>query len=123
MSKRVEVREGDRWFVASGSLYQKRNGEERHVCHMGGLGVSHWNTAGTSGGENILPQVARAWIEACGGEWAEVAEEKKPEAVKLVAYADAKGLVYIVVEGSDEHKQLISTIQTFRRITIAGVTT
>ncbi len=122
MSKRVEVREGDQWFLCSGGVYQVRGKEERHVCGSASLALSHWNTAGMESGESLPPHVARAWIESLGGEWAEVAEEKKQEAVPVVAYANNEGHVVLAIAGSLQAKANDEE-RRFRRITIAGVTT
>jgi hypothetical protein len=122
MSKRVEVRvkAGDKWGVIGGTLVQIRQSAHRLVASTGVL-LCEWRPTGDDDIHQIDEAVARFWIWRFGGEWAEVAEEKKVQAAKVVYYADCDGEIVTVIEGGECDKRL-ADLATFSRITIAGVT-
>jgi hypothetical protein len=82
MSKRVEVREGDKWLLRGTALNQVRdNTKMRMVAHTNTASVcatiNNWYAYIPHNAENEMnPAIAKAIVIACGGEWAEVAEEK-----------------------------------------------
>jgi hypothetical protein len=128
MSKRVEVREGDGWGIYHGSLWQIRSDDERLVVNNDNVeGQNKFEPIVSGCNSYVASSVARAWIESLGGEWAEVAEEKKPEAVKVAAYAADNGRVDLFVVGTpkQEDAELEAKYRAsyYRSITIAGVTT
>jgi hypothetical protein len=123
MSKRVEVRETDSVIAWCNTLYLARNGEIiSRICDHGAIFNDQSIPDYISAESTTLPtKVARAWIESLGGEWAEVAEEKKAEAKTIHVYADiANELRFFATE------QLQSlhpyTYLGTTTITIAGVT-
>jgi len=134
MSKRVEVREGDTWFVCKTVLFQQRGLSIRFVLDLadsddGSWGKNGFNERGIflwiEGEERhaISSERAKGYIVGSGGEWAEVAEEKK---AKVVAYAADNGRIDLYVEGSEKQKdaeiEANSKACYLRRITITGVT-
>ncbi len=89
MSKRVEVRAGDEFRIAPvGNVWQFRDGRRRCVVCHGVLRCSEWLESFADTWPTMPLAAARAWIESLGGEWAEVAEEKKAEAKTIHVYAD-----------------------------------
>jgi hypothetical protein len=129
MSKRVEVKAGDTWFVCNSVLLQQRGQAIRFILDLadskeGSWGKTGWNTSiDIHWIENevrhaISSERAKGYIVGSGGEWVEVAEEKP---AKVVAHVSEMGAVYLTIEGSEEFKA--SEEANFRRITIAGVTT
>jgi len=128
MSKRVEVREGDRFFTVSGMLLQHRGDVYRTVVDGTNLRSDSWSPVLSKSNPIPLP-VARAWIESLGGEWAEVAEveRQRPQPVYAVDYMHENGTIWRAVSGSRDHNEMEAQIASgrslYRRITIAGVTT
>lgn len=121
MSKRVEVRAGDEFFAYAGDLFKRRGKQTQEVYVGGKINVGYLEPDEDQlEGESILPHVAaRAWIESLGGEWVEVGEEKKAEAVRLVYFAHKSGNVIVAVEGSKDELDFASA-PLYRRITIEG---
>ena len=76
MSKRVEVREGDKWKVdRHGVLYQVRGTQYRPVASTY-VEAKPWIEGLDTRWHHVAPLFAKAAITGLGGEWAEVAEEK-----------------------------------------------
>ena len=123
MSKRVEVREGDRWAVEIGVLIQIRNGKCRDIAGTSML-VRGWQDVHEDDeAYTVLPQTARAWIESLGGEWAEVAEEKPATSGTLTMHvyrlrATEQVLMFTEPATNMPGGQYLGTTT----ITIAGVT-
>ncbi len=124
MSKRVEVREGDKWVVCGNALFQQRGNRDRPIIVRGGF-VDEDFTKDPASGSLIPPPVARAWIESLGGEWAEVAEEKKAtttdKTMHLYEYMDGEIKAFASKNNACENTRW--TYLGTTTITIAGVTT
>jgi hypothetical protein len=97
MSKRVEVKKTDSVIAWCGSLYLARDGRfvrritDGSVFCTDGAMPSYISMEAT----RLPNNVARAWIESLGGEWAEVAEEKAatPYTLTLHVYEASQGSV------------------------------
>jgi len=126
MSKRVEVKKHDGWMVGERhELLQVRGLESREVCYLRTITLGKWHPRHDEPCRVVPDAAARAWIESLGGEWAEVAEEKQPQAVVAVDYMHDNGTIWRCVGNSESHKQVEAEIAAgrspYRRITIAGV--
>ena len=126
MSKRVEVREGDRWEVFAEELYQIRGEKERVVVSNDKVYVEVWGDTYETSGESLPAPVARAWIESLGGEWAEVAEEKPAttttKTLHLYAGPSTPASVFMYDGKLEQVSPGMKYLGT-HTITIAGVTT
>jgi hypothetical protein len=130
MSKRVEVRVGDKFSMWSGALYRKSaSGVVRRVWADGVFELyspitqeSHPAFTSDQASE-LSPKMARAIIESLGGEWAEVAAEKPATTTTLTMHVSeyrCDGLIVLYKSKRDfGNADYLGTTT----ITIAGVTT
>ena len=127
MSKRVEVREGDKFALWSGDLYHMSGGK-LYCIASGGMMLDAPEFTGnhiafqSSEASRISRRIARAVVEEAGGEWAEVAEEKaattRTKTLHVYQYHNGKKIV-MHTNRDDQRPGLYLGTTT---ITIAGVT-